>query len=282
MTICGPCEVLARRSALALDNARLYRETREAVAARDRFLSIAAHEFGRRDQHAGLRPTGAAAARAGPDIAPALVESTIAAIERGTARLNTLVDDLLDVARLQAGLLRSNAPRSTSSRCSIGLSARRRPNSRPNCGSRSPLASSYPIHGDAGRLEQVLGNLLENARKYSPDGGTIAVALLADERGATITVRDEGLGLGAGGSAAVHPFQPHGGGVAAAGISGPRPRVGDLPRDCRGAWRYTGSSERGLRSRDDLHPLAPGLVRPCPTRVVRRRCQWLNSKARER
>ena len=56
----------------------------------------------------------------------------------------------------------------------------------------------YPIEGDAGRLEQVLGNLLENARKYSPDGGTIAMALRGDARGATVTVRDEGLGLGVG------------------------------------------------------------------------------------
>ncbi|MFN8517351.1 MAG: ATP-binding protein, partial [Chloroflexia bacterium] len=57
---------------------------------------------------------------------------------------------------------------------------------------------SYTIDGDAGRLEQVLGNLLENARKYSPEGGQIAVTLATDERGATIAVRDQGIGLAPG------------------------------------------------------------------------------------
>ncbi len=192
-------EVLARRSALALDNARLYRETREAVAARDRFLSIAAHEL--RTPVTSMRAYAQLARRQRErgQIAPALVESTIAAIERGTARLNTLVDDLLDVARLQAGQLRiERAPFDLVALLDrvIGEAQAELP-----AELRLTLAAgvpSYPIHGDAGRLEQVLGNLLENARKYSPDGGTIAVALLADERGATITVRDEGLGLGAG------------------------------------------------------------------------------------
>lgn len=201
-------EVLARRAALALDNARLYRETRAAVAARDRFLSIAAHEL--RTPVTSMRAYAQLARRQRDRgaLTAALAESTLAAIERGTARLNTLVDDLLDVARLQAGQLRiERAPLEL-----VGLLDRVVGEARSQLPAELRLTLAvavpdYQICGDAGRLEQVLGNLLENARKYSPDGGTIAVALRGDERGATIAVRDEGLGLGVGEAQAIFiPF----------------------------------------------------------------------------
>jgi len=48
---------------------------------------------------------------------------------------------------------------------------------------------------DKRRMRQVLMNLLSNALKYSPEGSTVTVSVAADERGATVRVRDEGLGL---------------------------------------------------------------------------------------
>lgn len=192
-------EEVARRAALALDNARLYRESRDAIAARDRFLSIAAHEL--RTPVTSVRAYAQLARRRieRGQLSPELVESALSSIERGTSRLNTLIQDLLDVARLQAGQMRiDRAPLDLAAlvetvtaeaqvRLPAELTLTVEGTSRP-----------YRVDGDAGRLEQVLGNLLENARNYSPDGGTIAVALAADERGATVTVRDEGIGFAPG------------------------------------------------------------------------------------
>jgi len=52
-----------------------------------------------------------------------------------------------------------------------------------------------PVAADADKLQQVLGNLVGNAVKYSPDGGRIEVRLKAHERDLCITVRDEGIGI---------------------------------------------------------------------------------------
>ncbi len=56
-------------------------------------------------------------------------------------------------------------------------------------------AGPLPMAGDRGRLEQVVSNLIENAVKYSPDGGPIEVALATDGRDHTLTVRDGGIGV---------------------------------------------------------------------------------------
>jgi signal transduction histidine kinase len=52
-----------------------------------------------------------------------------------------------------------------------------------------------PVIGDANRLETVISNLVDNAIKYSPDGGHVDVRVLVDEGRAVVTVRDEGIGI---------------------------------------------------------------------------------------
>ena len=167
--------------------------------ARDRFLSIAAHEL--RTPVTSMRAYAQLARRRRErgQLTPELVENALASIERGTTRLNTLIQDLLDVARLQSGQLRierSSVDLAALVQTAAGEAQTQLPASLALtvAGTEQP----YLIQGDAGRLEQVLGNLLENARKYSPDGGTIAVDLTIDEQGATVTVRDEGIGLDPG------------------------------------------------------------------------------------
>jgi signal transduction histidine kinase len=64
------------------------------------------------------------------------------------------------------------------------------------------LTLNFPPHfpavqGDETRLRQVLDNLVSNAIKYSPDGGTVEIGGSSDDTSATVYVRDEGVGLGA-------------------------------------------------------------------------------------
>jgi signal transduction histidine kinase len=69
-------------------------------------------------------------------------------------------------------------------------------------------AGPCPIVADASRLEQVLANLLDNAVKYSPEGGAIEVILRSEGDGILIQVRDEGIGLPPGAAESI--FEPFG------------------------------------------------------------------------
>lgn len=75
------------------------------------------------------------------------------------------------------------------------------------------LDTPLPILADVNRLEQVLINLIENALKYSPDGGDIRLLLRPEETGALLQVRDSGIGMPSGATEAV--FAPFGRGANA-------------------------------------------------------------------
>jgi signal transduction histidine kinase len=122
-------------------------------------------------------------------------ERVVGTILAQADRLEALIDDLRDVARIEAGGL-------VLRRAEVDLAALVR-----GCVEEAQaLAGTHairleippgPILGrwDAGRLAQVVGNLLDNAIKYSPRGGAIAIAVMADEGGAQVVVADEGIGV---------------------------------------------------------------------------------------
>lgn len=207
-------EQIADRAAITIDSARLYAAERAAraaaeaaVATRDRFLSIAAHEL--RTPLTSVRAyTQLLQRRAKGQLDPAQLSRSLDSIERGTGRLDALIQDLLDVARLQSGQLRVRREPLDLVAVVEGVIAQEQLHLPERLTLVADLAvTSFTVDADAGRLEQVLGNLLENARKYSPDGGTVRVALTADAEGATIAVRDEGIGLGLGDAEAIFtPF----------------------------------------------------------------------------
>ncbi len=110
-------------------------------------------------------------------------------------RLERLIDDLRDVARIEAGgiILR---------RAEVDVAALVRTcveEARSLTGAHTIRleAPPEPIVGrwDAGRLTQVLGNLLDNAMKYSPDGGTISVVVARSAGAVRIAIADEGIGM---------------------------------------------------------------------------------------
>ncbi len=207
---------LADRAAQAIDNARLYRESQEAVRARDQFLSIASHEL--RTPVTSVQGYTElllrAHARGWPD--PARTARYLQALEGGTKRLAALTQDLLDVSRLHSGQfpLRPR-PFDLAALAARGVAA-----FRDRLGSGHTLTvetacNDCPLVGDPDRLEQVLTNLLENAVKYSPDGGPIRVTVRPDDAGMLLAVRDEGIGLLPGLAEAI--FVPFGRAPNAAG-----------------------------------------------------------------
>ena len=174
-------EEVGRRAALALDNARLYARARDAVRAREEFLSIAAHELRtpvtvitglaqllRRDHRRGL-------------VDEARLDRTLQLIAESSVRLATLTDDLLDVSRLQTGHFQVRAEPVDLPAFVTGIverdAERLGPDHRLRVSTPAPNSEPLRVHADPLRLEQVLVNLIENAVKYSPDGGPVQVTV---------------------------------------------------------------------------------------------------------
>ena len=168
---------------------------READRNKDRFMAMLAHEL--RNPLGAMLSSVALLDRAGGADAAASIARGV--IERQLAHLVRLVDDLLDVERLTHGRIELKKTR-------VELSAvvdEAIETCRPliDAGSHQ-LKISLPeeaifLDADIVRLAQVLSNLLDNAIKYTPAGGTIE--LLAERAGseAVLRVRDPGIGISA-------------------------------------------------------------------------------------
>jgi signal transduction histidine kinase len=214
----GPPELAALRqladgAAVAIGHARLYAEARRAVAARDEFLAVATHEL--RTPLTSLRGNAQLLARE-QSRGAADAERTAELVRRvleGVDRLATLVADLLDVSRMRAGQLRVEA-RPIDLVALIGEVVRRHAAAAPGhtllfAGQDDPCI----VAADPGRLEQVFDNLIANALKYSPHGGTVRVGLVREQGSVHVAVEDDGIGLPPG--AAERVFEPFGRGANA-------------------------------------------------------------------
>lgn len=184
-------DITARRIAEA-ERTRLYREAQEAIRLRDDFLSIVSHEL-----KTPLTPLSVRLqmlrrqAAAGRSIAREDVDRALASLDRLTA----LINDLLDASRAQAQRLALHfEPMSLTSIVeSLGATWA---NASESHRVRTRLAEEeVRVRGDERRIEQVISNLIENAIKYTPGGGTILVSL--DRRGdqAIVSVADPGIGI---------------------------------------------------------------------------------------
>lgn len=193
-------EELAQHAALAVENARLYREAREAVAARDVFLTMAAHEL--RTPLASLRLYAellARAARPSPPPAPTDTASRAQKIIRQTQRLDRLVDQLLDVSRISAGRL-ALEPEDVHLGSIVEDVVSRFEEERSRVGSIIQVEyAGAPVMGrwDPARIDQVVTNLVGNAIKYG-EGGPISIRLERSGDRASLTVRDQGIGIAPG------------------------------------------------------------------------------------
>jgi signal transduction histidine kinase/ActR/RegA family two-component response regulator len=118
-------------------------------------------------------------------------------IERSTKTLAQLIDDLLDVSRIIAGKLRIE-PRPVDLGAVVdgALAATQLPAEGKNIRIDYVVEASLdPVSGDPGRLQQVVGNLLANAIKFTPEGGRVEVKLGRSRSHARLTVSDSGVGI---------------------------------------------------------------------------------------
>ena len=192
-------EDLAGRAALAVDNARLYREAREAIRTRDEFLASASHDLRTplmiiQGRARLLRVAGGAAAGS------ERLADGLAAIEAAVARMASQIDEFMDVAQLQMGRpLELQVMLTDLARLVRRVVDRHRRASHPLQVSVEAADGELVGLWDASRLERVLDNLLSTAVKYSPNGGEIGVTLTREDDAAAswavLRVRDRGLGI---------------------------------------------------------------------------------------
>ncbi|HZU00567.1 MAG TPA: ATP-binding protein, partial [Ktedonobacteraceae bacterium] len=172
---------------------------KEAEYLKDEFIGIAAHEL--RTPLAVLQGyADTLLIQTARGHGPALAEwqkEALEEIKQATTRMTTLTEDLLDVTRLQAGRLRLQ--RATTN---VVLLVQRAVAHVQRMTARHQIAihskqQSLLADIDPGRIEQVVTNLLDNAVKYSPQGGPISILLREDAatQAACISVQDQGIGI---------------------------------------------------------------------------------------
>jgi PAS domain S-box-containing protein len=191
-----------------------------AVRARDEFLQIAAHEL--KTPVTALRAQTQVLARRleRSQADPQQVRDGIAVITQQTERLSRLIIQLLDISRIDDGKLIID-PRP----CDLAACVRSVASATQVVTDRHTLVVRTPAHAmavvDELRIEQVLANLLNNAIRYSPDGGQIEVDM-SDMPGdqVYIAVRDHGIGIPAEHRARIFDrfYQAHAGRLGGMGL----------------------------------------------------------------
>jgi PAS domain S-box-containing protein len=186
-------EDLARRAALAVDNARLYRDAQEVNRLKDEFLATLSHEL-RTPLTAVLGWTRLLGTG---QLDEATEQRALETIERNAQAQVQLIDDILDVSRIIRGKLRLNVRPAELTPVIEAAVDSVRPAAEAK-GIRLQVVldpRAGPVSGDPDRLQQVVWNLLTNAVKFTPKDGRVQVLLARVNSHLELTVSDTGQGI---------------------------------------------------------------------------------------
>jgi signal transduction histidine kinase/PAS domain-containing protein len=196
----GAAQELARRASIAIDNGRLLAEAQESVRAREDLLAIVSHDL--------RNPLGVVLASSALLLKSSLppeppgkegrARRQIEAIERAGNRMNRLIRDLLDFAAIQAGHLSvSSHPREVGTLIREVLDALE-----PLAAAKTiklvdgtPQSAGLTISCDHDRVIQLFSNVVGNAVKFTPEGGTVVLRAEPDDAMVRFAVADDGPGI---------------------------------------------------------------------------------------
>lgn len=198
----GPSDVefaqgLARLAGLAMENARLYQSAQRATKVRDEVLGIVAHDLRSPLNSISLwtQVVERQLQKMGTEDLQSRSQEALGSIFSACRRMSRLIQDLLDVARLEAGRLALNvSPQTPASILREAID------------SAGPEAVGYQLHmeapevapavlADRDRILQVFSNLLGNALKFTPVGGEIRVGARVEGEQVLFYVGDTGPGI---------------------------------------------------------------------------------------
>jgi signal transduction histidine kinase/ActR/RegA family two-component response regulator len=168
-------------------------ERKNADRRKDEFLATLAHEL--RNPLAPIRTGLQALARPGGDGAGGTVIRAI--MERQLSQMVRLIDDLLDVSRISSGkvvLQRTRVDLRAIAELAIEASQPFIAAGQHDFAAELPVGPVW-VDGDASRLSQVISNLLNNAAKYTSEGGKLRLSLSRDDTHAIVRVQDNGVGI---------------------------------------------------------------------------------------
>lgn len=192
-------EEVARRAAVAIDNARLYDQKVEAIAIRDQFLSIASHELKTPLTSITLQLSAFSRLAASDKLASTpkdKLEHRLSIMSKQSARLASLIEELLDVARISSGRLALNlAPTDLVEVVNEALTGLAEEASRRGVTLEFTDAAAVVGLWDRHRLDQVVINLVENALKYGPPDKPVHISAKRQGDRAFLRVQDEGGGI---------------------------------------------------------------------------------------
>jgi signal transduction histidine kinase len=198
----------ARRVALALDNARLYEAAQRAIRARDETVAVVSHDL--RNPVSAVRMLAANVVRvidAGGAVAT--VRDEVEVIREAAVQADALIQDLLDVARIEAGRLRIDpGPEDVAELVGAALDMLAPLAAERGVELRRTLGSSLPdACVDSQRIHQAISNLVGNAIKFTPAGGCVTVS--AERAGGEVLVRVADTGPGILPDHVPHLFDPY-------------------------------------------------------------------------
>ena len=189
-------EDVARRAALALDNARLYQTSQAAINARDDVLAVVSHDLG----------NPLSAIRIGTTLllsnVPAEERETggwkhIVGIRNSAEQMERLIKDLLEVKRIEAGQLSIEKGRVAVAPMIAEAIELLTPIAEGKRVSLVPKVNSAvsAVYADRERLLQTFSNLVGNAVKFTPEGGEVRIMAAPLQENVLFTVADSGIGL---------------------------------------------------------------------------------------
>lgn len=191
----GFTELIALRIQIALERIMLYNEAKKATQARQDILAIVSHDL----------KNPLTVIKSGFNLIPKLIESNkitkahefLEAAQRSTLVMERLINDLLDFSKIQEGTLRIKArPARVKDMMNAAVEAyadkARAKSIDFTC---DKIPEDLIIACDAVRVEQVLGNIISNAIKFTPERGKVHVSLLQSESTVQFAVSDTGTGI---------------------------------------------------------------------------------------
>ena len=188
-------EDMAQRTALGVDNARLYQQARQASRARDDTVAAISHDL-RNGLNTVLTAVALLLRNLPPDDEKRRDRRHVEAIRRSAQRMNRLIADMVDVASIESGRMVVDPQReSVRQIVADAVEACHDPALDKTLLLEQHVPEDIDAICDRERVLQVLGNLIGNAIKFTPDGGSVQINAEPFDDEVLFTIRDTGVGV---------------------------------------------------------------------------------------
>jgi PAS domain S-box-containing protein len=183
---------VARRIALALDNAHLYKEAQNAIRLRDEFIATASHEL--KTPVTSLKMYTQVLHKRLVRQGEENLALSLTKMDAQITKLALLIEDLLDVSKLELGKVTFRQEAFDLNEI-IAETVEHVQATSLHHTIRIKNKSAFPVWGDKERIGQVLTNLLINAIKYSPEADTVLIDVAQEQEMMVVSVQDFGIGI---------------------------------------------------------------------------------------